>query len=150
MADYVATIDWRFDGGDFAKGRYSRAHRWSFDGGVEVPASSSPHVVPLPFSDPAGVDPEEALVASASSCHMLSFLHVVREAGFAVIRYRDAARGTMRKDDLGRIAVTRIVLKPEIEWAGEPPDAETLAHMHHEAHEICFIANSLRTEIVVE
>src|SRR3569833_2808834 len=75
MAEYVATIDWRFDGGDFAKGRYSRAHRWAFDGGVEIPASSSPHVVPVPFSDPGGVDPEEALVASASSCHMLSFLH---------------------------------------------------------------------------
>jgi organic hydroperoxide reductase OsmC/OhrA len=150
MADHVATIEWRFDGGDFAKGRYSRAHSWSFDGGARVPASSSPHVVPLPFSDEGGVDPEEALVASASSCHMLSFLHVARDAGFAAASYRDAARGKMGKAENGRIAVTRIVLKPEIEWIGEAPDAETLARMHHEAHEICFIANSLKTEIVVE
>src|SRR3569623_1461540 len=116
MADYVATIDWRFDGGDFAKRRYRRAHSWTFDGGVEIPASSSPHVVPLPFSDPAGVDPEEALIASASSCHMLSFLHVVRDAGFAVASYRDVARGRKGKDERGKIAVTRIELTPEIEW----------------------------------
>ena len=149
MAVFVTSFEWRFDGGDFAKGRYSRAHSWSFDGGVEVPGSSSPHVVPLPFSDPAAGDPEEALVASASSCHMLSFLHVVRDAGFAVASYRDVARGRMGKDERGKIAVTRIELTPEIEWTGDAPDAETLARMQHEAHEICFIANSLRTEIVV-
>ena len=150
MADHVATIAWRCDGGDFARGRYSRVHDWSFDGGAGIRASSSPHVVPLPFSDPAAVDPEEALVAATSSCHMLFFLHVARDAGFAVTGYRDVARGTMGEVEPGRMAVTRIVLKPEIEWADEAPDADTLARMHHQAHEMCFIANSLRTEIVVE
>ena len=149
MADHVATIEWRSDGG-FREGRYSRAHRWTFDGGAIVPASASPHVVPEPMSDAAGVDPEEALVASVSSCHMLWFLHLARDAGLDVAAYRDEARGTMGKDDRGRMAVTRIVLRPEIEFSGEAPGAEALARLHQEAHEKCFIANSLRTEIVVE
>lgn len=149
MADHVATVEWRSDGG-FREGRYSRAHRWSFDGGATVPASASPHVVPAPMSDPAGVDPEEALVASVSSCHMLWFLHLARDSGFDVAAYRDEARATMGKDDRGRMAVTRIVLRPDIDFAGEAPAAEALARLHHEAHEKCFIANSLRTEIVVE
>ena len=149
MADYLATIEWRSDGG-FRDGRYSRAHRWSFDGGATVPASASPHVVPAPMSDPAGVDPEEALVASTSSCHMLWFLHLARDCGLDVAAYRDEARGTMGKDERGRMAVTRIVLRPRIDFAGEAPDAETLARLHHEAHEKCFIANSLRSEVVVE
>jgi organic hydroperoxide reductase OsmC/OhrA len=149
MADHLATIEWRTDGG-FREGRYSRAHCWRFDGGAVVPASASPHVVPPPMSDPAGVDPEEALVASVSSCHMLWFLHLARDAGCDVAAYRDEARGTMGKDERGRMAVTRIVLRPRIEFRGEAPDGETLARLHHEAHEKCFIANSLRTEIVVE
>jgi organic hydroperoxide reductase OsmC/OhrA len=149
MADHVATIEWRSDGG-FREGRYSRAHRWTFDGGTVVPASASPHVVPAPMSDAAGVDPEEALVASVSSCHMLWFLHLARDAGLDVAAYRDQARGTMGKDERGAMAVTRIVLRPEIDFAGEAPDPATLAQLHHEAHEQCFIANSLRSEIVVE
>jgi organic hydroperoxide reductase OsmC/OhrA len=149
MADHLATIEWRSDGA-FREGRYSRAHRWSFDGGTIVPGSSSPHLVPEPMSDPAGVDPEEALVASVSSCHMLWFLHVAREAGLDVASYRDEARGTMAKDERGRMAMTRIVLRPRIDFAGEAPDADKLQRLHHEAHEQCFIANSLRTEIVVE
>jgi organic hydroperoxide reductase OsmC/OhrA len=149
VADHVATVEWRSDGG-FRDGRYSRAHRWMFDGGADVPASASPHVVAPPMSDPAGVDPEEALVASVSSCHMLWFLHLARDSGFDVAAYRDEARGIMGKDDRGRMAVTRIALRPEIEFAGEVPDAEALARLHHEAHEKCFIANSLRTEILVE
>jgi organic hydroperoxide reductase OsmC/OhrA len=149
MAEHLATIVWRSDGG-FREGRYSRAHSWRFDGGAVVPASASPDVVPRPMSDPAGVDPEEALVASASACHMLWFLHLARDSGLDVAAYRDQARGTMAKDDRGRMAMTRIVLRPEIEFAGDPPDAEALAGLHHDAHERCFIANSLRTEIVVE
>lgn len=149
MAEHGATIEWRCDGG-FCEGRYSRAHRWTFDGGAEVPASASPHVVPPPLSDSAGIDPEEALVASVSSCHMLWFLHLARDSGLDVAAYRDEARGTMGKDDRGRMAVTRIVLRPEIDFAGEAPDAATLERLHHEAHEKCFIANSLRTEIAVE
>ncbi|HEX8262499.1 MAG TPA: OsmC family protein [Allosphingosinicella sp.] len=149
MGRYLATVEWRADGG-FRDGRYSRAHRWTFDGGAVVAASASPDVVPPPLSDPAGVDPEEALVASVSSCHMLWFLHLARDAGLDVAAYRDQAQGTMARDERGRIAMTRIVLRPEIEFAGEAPAAEALARLHHEAHERCFIANSLRTEIVVE
>jgi organic hydroperoxide reductase OsmC/OhrA len=148
MADYKATVSWKSDGA-FASGRYSRAHEWSFDGGAVVPASSSPHVVPLPLSDPAGVDPEEALIASASACHMLWFLSLARDAGFDVARYRDEAVGRMGKDDRGRIAVTRITLFPEIAFNGDTPGDGMLGRLHHQAHEKCFIANSLRTEIVV-
>jgi organic hydroperoxide reductase OsmC/OhrA len=149
VAIYQANILWRSDG-SFRDGRYSRAHEWRFDGGAVVPASASPNVVRPPMSDPAGVDPEEALVASVSSCHMLWFLHLARDAGLDVAAYRDEARGTMGKDERGRMAVTRIALRPQIDFAGGAPDAETLARLHHEAHERCFIANSLRTEILVE
>lgn len=148
MADYRATVSWESDGA-FASGRYSRAHEWRFDGGAVVPASSSPHVVPLPHSDPAGVDPEEALIASTSACHMLWFLSLARDAGFDVASYRDDAVGRMGKDDRGRIAVTRITLYPEIAFNGDAPGDGMLARLHHQAHEKCFIANSLRTEIVV-
>ncbi|MGZ8286525.1 MAG: OsmC family protein [Allosphingosinicella sp.] len=149
MADYLATVEWR-SGGGFREGRYSRAHSLSFDGGAVVPGSASPHLVPPPMSDPAGVDPEEALVASASACHMLWFLHLARDSGLEVAAYRDEARGTMARDERGKMAMTRIVLRPEIEFAGQAPDSDSLERLHHEAHERCFIANSLRTRIVVE
>ena len=148
MAEYRATVEWRSEGG-FVEGRYSRAHQWRFDGGAVVPASASPQVVPAPFSDAAGVDPEEALIASASACHMLWFLHLARDSGLDVASYRDEARGTMGKDEQGRIAMTRIALKPEIAFAGRTPGAEELARLHHEAHDRCFIANSLKTRIDV-
>jgi organic hydroperoxide reductase OsmC/OhrA len=149
VGEYCATVEWAGEG-DFAANRYSRAHHWRFDGGAEVPASASPQVVPLPFSDPAGVDPEEALIASASSCHMLWFLHLARDAGLVVTRYRDEAVGHMGKDENGRTAFTRIVLRPRIRFSGAAPDAQNLARLHHAAHEACFIANTLRCEIVVE
>ena len=149
MAEHKATVEWRSDG-EFRSGSYSRAHVWRFDGGAEVPGSSSPHVVRPPMSDPAAVDPEEALIASASSCHMLWFLHLARDAGFDVASYRDEASGRLGKDERGKMAFTRILLRPEIEWVGEGPDAETLARLHHHAHDACFIANSLRCEVVVE
>lgn len=149
MSEHVATIEWRAEG-DFRAGRYSRGHLWTFDGGTSVQASASPHVVPPPFSDPAGVDPEEAFVASASSCHMLWFLHLARDAGLDVASYRDEARGVMGKDSDGRMAITRIVLRPEIGFTGVAPDPAKLARLHHEAHGKCFIANSLKSEIVVE
>jgi organic hydroperoxide reductase OsmC/OhrA len=148
MTEHRATIEWRSSGG-FRDNRYSRAHRLGFDGGAELLGSSSPSVVPEPLSDPAGVDPEELLVASAASCHMLWFLDLARQAGLDVAAYRDEAVGTMGRLD-GRIAIVRITLRPRIELAGDAPDAETLARLHHDAHERCFIANSLKTEIVVE
>ena len=117
MAEHKATVEWR-SGGGFQSGNYSRAHLWRFDGGAEVPGSSSPHVVRPPMSDPAAVDPEEALIASASSCHMLWFLHLARDAGFDVASYRDEASGRLGKDERGKMAFTRILLRPEIEWVG--------------------------------
>ena len=149
MGSHKATIAWQDDGA-FASGRYSRAHEMRFDGGAVVRGSSSPHVVPLPFSDPAGVDPEEALVASVSACHMLWFLNLAQEAGLHVESYVDEAEGVMGRVGRGRMAVTRIALRPRIGFAGAEPDPEQVGRLHHEAHERCFIANSLKTEIVVE
>lgn len=149
MADHLATIEWRSDGG-FREGRYSRAHRWRFDGGTVVPASASPGNVPAPYADPAGVDPEEALVAAVSSCHMLWFLHVARDAGLDVAGYRDEARGTLGKGEDGRVAITRVVLRPRVELVGAPAGVELLERLHHAAHDRCFIANSLKAEVIVE
>lgn len=149
MSEHEATISWRADG-HYADGGYSRAHVWRFDGGAEVRASASPHVVPAPMSDPAGVDPEEALIASASSCHMLWFLSLAREAGLDVESYEDRAVGRMGRGGDGRIAIVRIALRPLIAFAGRQPEPGELERLHHEAHEKCFIANSLKTEIVVE
>ena len=149
MSEHVATIEWALDG-DFRANRYSRAHRWLFDGGLTVAASSSPHVVPVPLSDAGAVDPEEALVASVSSCHMLWFLHLAREAGLALTRYRDAAQGRMGTNDEGRVAMLEIVLRPAIEFDGIAPDRDSLRRLHEAAHERCFIANSLRTRVTIE
>jgi organic hydroperoxide reductase OsmC/OhrA len=150
VSEHRATVEWKAAGGAFTENRYSRAHRLLFDGGAEVLASASPQVVPEPMSDPAGVDPEEMLVASVSSCHMLWFLDLARQAGLDVAAYRDQASGTLGRDADRRLAVTRIVLRPYVECAGDPPDAATLERLHHEAHERCFIASSLKTEILVE
>ena len=150
MATYTADINWTLkDGEDFAKGRYSRAHTVSFDGGVTIPASASPHVVGK-WAVEAAVDPEEMLVAALSNCHMLSFLHVARLAGLTIAAYRDHAEGVMGEIAPGRQAVTKVVLHPRIEWSGAVPDKERLEHLHHEAHELCFIANSVTTQVTVE
>lgn len=149
MATYTADIRWTLaQGDDFPGGRYSRGHSVGFDGGVTIPASASPHVVGR-WAVAEAVDPEEMLVAALSACHMLTFLNVVRVAGFGVTAYRDHAEGVMEAIAPGRQAVTRVVLHPEIVWSGEGPDAETLARLHHAAHEACFIANSVRTEVSV-
>jgi organic hydroperoxide reductase OsmC/OhrA len=148
MSRHGARIVWRAQG-DFAEGRYSRTHAWRFDGGAEVIASASPEVVPVPLGDPAGVDPEEALVAAVASCHMLWFLDLARRAGFRVASYEDAAEGEMGRIAPGRHAIVRIVLRPAILFDGPAPDAEALARLHAAAHDACFIANSLRSEVVV-
>jgi organic hydroperoxide reductase OsmC/OhrA len=152
MSEYRVTLEWT--GGataaDFLKLRYSREHRWTFDGGIEVPASSSPSVVPVPWSNPGAVDPEEAYVAAIASCHMLTFLFVAARAGFAVASYRDDAVGAMTKTPAGVAWVSRVTLSPKITYAGDrQPGADELAKLHHAAHEGCFIANSVKTEIVV-
>lgn len=151
MSTYTAAVRWSRDPStDFAKGQYSRAHEWAFDGGTIVPASPSPHVVPAPWNDPKGVDPEEAFVASLSSCHMLFFIDFARRAGLVVDSYSDEAEGTLDKRADGRIAMTSVTLHPRITWNGSPPDAAFIADLHHKAHEACFIANSVTTEVLIE
>ena len=151
MSEYFATIEWNRSGAVFTDNKYSRGHRWSFDGGVEVPASSSPHSVRLPFSVENAVDPEEALVAALSSCHMLTFLYLAAKKKFLVESYRDEAVGFMEKNAEGRLAITRVTLRPEIKFGGELlPTADELAALHHAAHEECYIANSVKTDVGVE
>jgi len=148
---YEARISWARDGATFTDQRYSRGHEWSFDGGVRIASSASPTVVPLPYSVVEAVDPEEALVACTSSCHMLWFLSLAAKRGFVVDSYRDEATGVMDKTPEGRLAITRITLRPRIEFSGDKaPTTEELASLHHSAHDQCFIANSLRSEVVVE
>ena len=148
MSEYNATISWERGDQDFTGNRYSRAHVWTFDGGLEVPASASPHVVPAPYSDAAAVDPEEAFVASLSSCHMLWFLAVAAKRRFCIDRYTDSAVGVMEKNEAGRFAVTRVTLRPQALFSGErQPNRADIDAMHHEAHERCFIANSVTTVV---
>ncbi len=151
MATYRATCDFTLtaSGEDFVKGRYSRGHTVVFGSGVEVPGTASHHVVGNKWAAPHAVDPEEMLVGSIAQCHMLTFLHIARENQYVVRSYRDEAIGEMTKREDGEMWVSRVVLHPDIGWEGaEPSDAE-LAQMHHQAHAMCFIANSVKTEIVV-
>ena len=151
MHRYEAHIAWSRNGATFSDNRYSRGHEWSFDGGVTVKASASPTVVPLPYSVVDAVDPEEALIASASSCHMLWFLSIAAKRGFVVERYVDDAFGVMEKDAAGKLMITHITLRPTVEFSPDSrPSAEEIQSIHRAAHEECFIANSLKSEIVVE
>jgi organic hydroperoxide reductase OsmC/OhrA len=150
MSQHKATIRWKSPGGDFLKGRYSREHTWTFDGGATVAASSSPAAVPKPYSIEENVDPEEAFVASLSSCHMLTFLYLASKAGFEVLSYDDEAVGTLTKNERGIPWVSSVVLHPRIVYAGDKrPDAAQLERLHHASHEQCFIANSVKTEVTV-
>jgi organic hydroperoxide reductase OsmC/OhrA len=151
MSEYKTVVLWNRDGAVFTDNRYSRGHRWLFDGGIEVPASSSPKVVPLPLSVTEAVDPEEAFVASLSSCHMLSFLYIVAKRGFLVDSYRDEALGVLAKDSSGKMAMTRVTLRPEVQFGGDKrPTVVEVVAMHHEAHEQCFIASSVKTDVLCE
>lgn len=143
---HEARVTWQSDG-NFAANRYTRGHMWRFDGGAEVPASASPFVVPEPFSDPAAVDPEEAYIASISSCHMLWFLDFARQAGLEPTQYEDRAMGELKCQD-GKTWIPRVDLNIRVTWASAP-DAATHKSLHDKAHHACFIANSVRTEIVV-
>src|SRR5215468_11049884 len=144
MSTYTAKIIWKTDSTEaFAKNQYSRAHEWSFDGGITVPASSSVHAVRLPFSVENAVDPEEALVAAAASCHMLSFLWVATKKGFIVESYEDNAVGEMTKNEQGKEWISTVTLDPQIVWGEKKPTSSELVEMHHSAHDICYIANSL-------
>lgn len=152
MVAHEAEVRWQRGAGEpFADRRYSRAHAWHFDGGAAVPASASPHAVPPPFSQAAHVDPEEALVAAAASCHMLTFLFVAARAGYVVDRYVDRAAGEQGANAEGRPAVTRVVLRPEVTFSGaRAPTAADVDALHRQAHAQCVIANSLRAEVACE
>ena len=152
MSEYCAKVSWqRASDESFSDNKYSRGHEWSFDGGLTIPASSSPHVVPLPYSVEANVDPEEAFVASLSSCHMLFFLFIAAKKRFVIDEYIDNAVGILEKDSDGRMAITRVTLRPQIKFSGErQPDHPELEKMHHDSHDQCFVANSVKTQVVTE
>lgn len=151
MSEYHAKIVWsRSKDEKFTDNQYSRGHRWEFDGGTVVPASSSPHIVPLPYSVEQNVDPEEAFVASLSSCHMLFFLAIAGKKRFVVDQYIDSPIGIMEKDGDGKVSITKVRLRPKAIFSGEQPSLEQLEAIHHRAHQECFIANSVKTEIVTE
>lgn len=151
MSEYKTTISWKCTSPDFLKGKYSREHTWTFDGGITIPASSSPSVVPEPYSIPANVDPEEAFVASISSCHMLTFVYVAYRQGFQVDSYHDEAVGIMTKNEKGVPWMSRVTLRPQIVYGGTNlPSPADVDHLHHLAHEQCYIANSIKTEVKVE
>lgn len=152
MSQHTAVVAWRrAEGAAFTDNRYSRAHVWHFDGGLDVPASASPHVVPAPLSDVAAVDPEEAFVAALASCHLLWFLSIAARRGFVVESYRDAASGLLAKDGAGRLALTEVTLRPEVAFApAHRPTPEQHAALHHEAHEECFLARSVKTIVRCE
>lgn len=150
MFEYKATIKWQRTSPDFLKGKYSREHTWTFDGGVTVPASAAPGVVPAPWSNPACVDPEEAFVAAISSCHMLTLLWLASKQGFQIDSYEDEAIGTMTKNENGIPWVSSVVLRPKIVFSGDKmPSPADLERLHHLAHEQCYIANSIKTEVTV-
>lgn len=150
MSEYFATIKWQRNDENFTNNKYSRGHLWQFDGGLSVPASASPHIVPPPLSVEANVDPEEAFVASLSSCHMLFFLSIAAKRGYVVNDYTDEAVGVMEKDGDGKISMTSVSLRPKVVFSGKQPDFDELKKMHHESHELCFIANSVKTQVLTE
>lgn len=151
MSEYRATVSWQRGDQPFSDNTYSRGHEWTFDGGLTVPASASPDVVPLPMSVAENVDPEEAFVASLSSCHMLFFLSIAAKRGFIVDEYRDNASGVLEKRDDGKTAMTRVVLRPEARYSGDKlPGKAELQKMHDRSHELCFIANSVLTDVQVD
>lgn len=151
MHQYFATVEWQRNDQIFYDNQYSRAHEWQFDGGLTVAASSSPLSVPLPMSAAENVDPEEALIAALSSCHMLFFLSFACKRGWIVERYQDQAVGIMEKNEVGKMAITRITLRPQTAFSGESsPNKEQLHELHHLAHEHCYIANSIRANVTVE
>lgn len=151
MSEHSATVSWSRDGAVFTDGRFARRHRWRFDGGAEIIASPAPEVVPPPLSDPAGVDPEEAFVASLASCHMLFFLMLAAKKSFIVDSYTDEAVGRLGNRADGKTWMERATLRPQVSFSGDRrPTAAEIAALHHRAHDLCYIANSVTTEVIVE
>jgi organic hydroperoxide reductase OsmC/OhrA len=151
MSTYSATVKWQRNQQLFTDNKYSRAHTWTFDGGIEVPASSSPHVVPLPYSTESAIDPEEAFIASLASCHMLFFLSFAAKRSFIIDSYTDHPTGIIDRNNSGRLYISKVTLKPVIRFSGEQlPDQQQIDSLHLLSHENCFIANSVKTEVVIE
>ncbi|MEZ5926579.1 MAG: OsmC family protein [Hyphomicrobiaceae bacterium] len=151
MSEHQATISWQRDGAAFIDGKFARRHTWSFDGGVTVSGSPAPSVVPPPLSDPAAVDPEEAFVASLASCHMLFFLALAAKKRFLVDSYRDEAIGTLAKRPDGKMWMERVTLRPAVTFSGDKqPTAEEIDALHHQSHGLCYISNSVTTEVTIE
>lgn len=151
MSTHSAQLSWERGEQPFLDTRYSRRHSIRFDGGLQVAGSSSPHSVPVPFSDPAAMDPEEAFVASLASCHMLWFLALAAKRGFVVDHYEDRAEGHLARDDSGKVWMQTVALRPRVQFQqGRAPDDSMLAELHHQSHELCYIANSVRTQVTVE
>ncbi len=151
MSDFQATVKWSRDGQDFLANKYSRAHSWHFDGGTVIDASASPDIVPLPWSAAENVDPEEAFVASLSSCHMLFFLAIAAGKNLQLESYVDNATGSMATNSENKMAITEVILRPVTEFSGSVlPTEEEIAKLHHLAHEQCFIANSVKTHVKIE
>ena len=150
MSEYKATVEWRRQSADFDYQTYNRSHTLAFEGGIRVPASAAPGNMPPTAAGVPGVDPEQAFVASLSSCHMLWFLHLASRAKYVVDRYVDEASGVLEKNAEGKMAMTRVTLRPVVTYTGRAPGAEEHAQLHEGAHDKCFIANSVKTEIVIE
>lgn len=151
MSAYTATVTWSREDAVFTDGKYSRAHVISFDGGVSIAGSPSPHVVRAPMSKADAADPEELLVAAVSACHMLFFLDFARRSGFVVDRYEDEAVGVMEQDDRGRTSITKVTLRPAVSWSSAArPSPADIDDINHKAHEACYIANSIRAEVLIE
>ena len=152
MSEYFANVTWKKQPNEkYIDNQYSRGHEWTFDGGAHIKASSSPHIVPIPYSVAENVDPEEAFIASLSSCHMLFFLSIAAKNKYVVESYVDNAVGQMSKDSAGKMSMTKVTLKPFVVFSGDnQPTNEQLTNMHHQSHELCFIANSVKTEVVTE
>lgn len=149
MSEHGATVIWQRGDQTFSDNAYSREHVWKFDGGATIAASASPAVLPPPMSAAENVDPEEAFIAALASCHMLTFLAIAAKRGLIVDSYTDAAIGYMEKNDDGRLAITRVVLEPKVSFTGEKmPTADELERMHEQSHRNCFIANSVKAEVI--
>ncbi len=150
MSTYTANVIWNRENQIFIDNKYSRAHKWVFDGGCEIPASPSPHIVPLPYSVEENIDPEEAFVASLSSCHMLFFLGIAAKKKLLVDSYNDSAVGYLEEDSEGKLAMTRVILEPKIIYSGKQPSDKMIEKIHHLSHQQCFIANSVKTVISIK
>jgi len=150
MSEHRATVEWQRQTAQFDYQTYNRSHTLVFEGGIRVPASAAPANIPASAVGTPGVDPEQAFVASLSSCHMLWFLHLASRAGLVVEHYVDEALGVLEKNAAGRMAMTRVTLRPAVTYAGRRPTSEEHAKLHEEAHDKCFIANSVKTQVAME